>query len=84
MPWIAFVDDELSKELEKIDSGDDKKELFPEFSFYGTCIRAGLTLMDLKSFTYVSIMKILLSFIEEKNESTKKKATQSDIDKLLG
>lgn len=83
MPWIAFVDDEVSKELEKIGSGNGKKELFPEHSFVATCLRVGLSINDLKIFTYIDIMKILLSFIPEKKERDVRMATQSDIDRFL-
>ena len=43
-----------------------------------------MTTTDLKEFTYVDVMKILLSFIGSNNQSIQKKATQRDIDKLLG
>ena len=78
----AFVDSELSKELEKLSSGDDEKELFPEHCFIATCLRAGLTVNDLKILTYVDVMKILISFIPKKKSNTKK-ATQADIDRFL-
>lgn len=82
MPWIAFVDEELSKELDKI-KGDSKiKEVFPEHEFLGSCLRIGLTISDLKELTYVDVMKIFITFIGSK--TTQKEATQRDIDKLLG
>ena len=67
-----------------MDLGNEKEESFPEHSFYGSCLRAGLTIHDLKTFTYVDIIKILLSFISDKKTNTIPKATQADIDKLLG
>jgi hypothetical protein len=52
------------------------------------CAKNGIGMEYLKSFTYVDIMKMLVSFIDTNNEKTNKnsirKATQSDIDKLLG
>lgn len=82
MPLIAFVDEKLSEELEKI-NGDSKTEsLFPEHEFLASCLRVGLTISDLKELTYVDVMKILLAFIGERKPE--KKATQNDIDKLLG
>ena len=56
--------------------------MFPEFCFIATCLRAGLTINDLKLLTYVDIMKILITFIPRQKNNTKK-ATQADIDKLL-
>ncbi len=82
MPWIAFVDEELSKEIDrKIKNKEKTKEVFPEHEFLGSCLRVGLSLNDLKELTYVDVMKVLISYIEEKKERV---ATQRDIDKLLG
>lgn len=82
MPWIAFVDEELSKELDKINGDGKNKEVFPEHEFLGSCLRIGLTISDLKELTYVDVMKIFITFIGSK--TTQKEATQRDIDKLLG
>lgn len=82
MPWIAFVNEELSEELEKKCSGDKSEEAFPEHSFIAICLRIGLTINDLKSLTYVDVMKILVSFLPDKKESVKE-ATQQDIDMFL-
>lgn len=84
MPWIAFVNNELSKELEKVSSGDNEKELFPEHCFIATCLRVGLTINDLKILTYVDVMKIIISFLpKEDTKNNIRKATQQDIDKFL-
>lgn len=72
----------MSKELSKIKGDKDHKEIFPEHEFIGSCLRVGLHIADLKELTYVDVMKILVTFITD--NSTSKKATQSDIDKLLG
>ena len=37
---------------------------------------------DLKELTYIEVMKVLYSFLEKK-ETSERKATQADIDKLL-
>lgn len=89
LPQIAFVDKDLSTELEKINSNSKNvEEKFPEHSFFAWCAKNGIGMEYLKSFTYVDIMKMLVSFIDTNNEKTNKnsirKATQSDIDKLLG
>lgn len=83
MPWIAFVDEELQRELGKIKGDSNKKEIFPEHEFLSSCLRIGLTISDLKELTYIDVMKVLFTFIENK-ETRQKEATQSDIDKLLG
>ena len=83
MPLIAFVDGEVVKELEKIKSNQETEEVFPEHGFVASCLRIGLSISDLKQMTYVDAMKILLSYIGS-SETKTKKATQSDIDRLLG
>jgi len=45
-------------------------------------LRVGLKIEDLKTFTYVDIMKILLAFMPKK-ENGYRKATQADWDKLM-
>lgn len=89
LPQIAFVDKDLSTELEKINSNSKNvEEKFPEHSFFAWCAKNGIGMEYLKSFTYVDIMKMLVSLIDTNSEKTNKnsvrKATQSDIDKLLG
>jgi hypothetical protein len=76
----TFVNPEVIEQLEKIPVKDNKKELFPEHEFVASCLRIGLALQDLKILTYVDVMKILLSFIDIKEN----KATQQDINRLLG
>ena len=84
MPWIAFVDNEVDEQL-KDDSGNSTKILFPEHCFLAACLRIGLTLNDLKMLTYIDVMKIFLAITNENTKSDSiKKATQRDIDRLLG
>ena len=85
MPLIAFVDEEVEKSLSKINknSKNNKEEKFPEHSFVASCLRSGLQLSDLEKITYIDVMKILLSFIDD-NDLEQRCATQSDIDRLLG
>ena len=84
LPQIAFVDEELFKELDKKFKGNSKsEEIFVEHEFIASCLRIGLSISDLKELTYVDVMKILLSFIQD-SKPQKNMATQSDIDKLLG
>ena len=82
MPQIAFVDEELNKELSKLKNDGNRKEVFPEHEFLGSCLRIGFHIADLKELTYVDVMKILVTILTTDNSS--KEATQNDIDKLLG
>jgi hypothetical protein len=77
---ITFVNKEVRDQLDKIQTKENKKELFPEHEFIASCLRIGITIQDLKFLTYVDVMKILLSFIDIKEN----KATQQDINSLLG
>lgn len=63
-------------------SGNSEKSLFPEHDFLASCLRIGLTIQDLKILTYIDVIKMFIS-LTDKKEGTKK-ATQKDIDKLLG
>lgn len=83
MPRIAFVDEELSKELKKIKNNTNEKEVFPEHEFVASCLRIGLSISDLKQMTYVDVMKILLAYIGYA-KTDNKTATKKDIDLLLG
>lgn len=82
MPLIAFVNEEVSKELEK-SSGDDTQVLFPEHHFLSACLSIGLTIQDLKILNYIDVIKIFIS-LTSKKQKQEKKATQKDIDRLLG
>lgn len=63
-------------------SSRKNESFFPEHEFLGLCVRNGITYEFLKQFTYVDIMKILVSFIDN-NEEKEQEATQQDIDRLL-
>lgn len=86
MPLIAFVDEETFEELSKLTKNEKVTESkFPEYDFVATALKIGLTTTDLKELTYIDVLKILISFLEDKKvKSNVKKATQSDIDRLLG
>lgn len=80
---IAFVDDELIEAFSTLESkSESKTPIFPAHSFEASCLRVGLSLKDLKERTYVSIMKVLFSFMDTKGK-TVKDATQKDIDKFM-
>lgn len=82
MPLVRFVDSELVEELEKIPkSKDEENEALEEHKFIASCLKIGLRLEDLKQLSYKDIAKIMLCYVEDKKE---KKASQKDIDKLLG
>lgn len=90
LPQTAFVDSDLAKELEKINSNSDNTEdRFPEHTFLALCAKNGISIEYLRIFTYVDVMKMLISFIDttsnkETNKNSVRMATQKDIDKLLG
>ena len=88
MPQLAFVDEEVLKELKKQNYGNDSKEdLFPEHAFIATCLRIGLNLKDLEHLTYVDVLKIFLSlsgYRTNSNENGIRMASQKEIDRLLG
>lgn len=63
--------------------GDSEEPLFPEHHFLLACLRLGLTIQDLRFLTYVDVMKIFLSIETKKKDTGVRKATQSDIDRLL-
>ena len=63
--------------------GDSEEPLFPEHHFLLACLKVGLTIQDLKFLTYVDVMKIFLSIDTKKEIAGPRKATQSDIDRLL-
>ena len=90
LPQIAFADIELSKELEKINSNSDNiEDKFPEHTFLALCAKNGISMEYIKTFTYVDVMKMLISFVDTNNnkntnKSSARMATQSDIDRLLG
>lgn len=81
----AFVDQELIDAFQKIKSNEKTKtSKFSAHSFEASCLKVGLSLRDLKERTYVSIMKVLFSFIDtDSKEKEIKDATQKDIDKFM-
>lgn len=79
-----FADEEVSKQLEKISSDNEEKSKFPEHEFLIMCLRFKLSIEDLKILTYIDIIKMLILTLDTTNEDEDyRKATQSDIDRLL-
>ena len=81
----CFIDKKVSEELKRINesSGDDTEVLFPEHFFLSVCLRLSLRIEDLKTLTYIDVMKIFLSTTRGKKRKARK-ATQSDWDRLAG
>ena len=76
---IAFVDKKLIEALKTIeDNGSNEPIYFPAHT-----LRAGISLSDLEKRTYVSIMKVLFSFLKSNKKEGTKMATQKDIDKFM-
>lgn len=81
---IAFVDEKLIEALKSIDGNESNEPVyFPAHTFEASCLRAGITLSDLEKRTYVSIMKVLFSFLKSNKKEETKMATQKDIDKFM-
>lgn len=83
------LNDELERKLKNKDKKEDKHDIFPEHVFVGTCLQARLTVDNLKSMTYVDIMKVLISLVPDTSEINNSKikirrATQEDMDKMRG
>lgn len=80
---IAFVDPKLIEAFSELD--DDKEtveSVFPAHAFEASCLKAGFSTKDLEERTYVSIMKVLFSFIDKRKKEIRN-ATQKDIDKFM-
>jgi len=74
----------LIDEIEKINHPKDVVEsALEEHYFIATCLKIGLKLDDLKQLKYKDVAKIMLCYIDNGKKSSNK-ATQKDIDKLLG
>ncbi len=81
---IAFVDKKLIEALKTIEgNGSNEPVYFPAHTFEASCLRAGISLSDLEKRTYVSIMKVLFSFLKSNKKEETKMATQKDIDKFM-
>ena len=81
---IAFVDKKLIEALQTIENNDSSEPVyFPAHTFEATCLRVGISLSDLEKRTYVSIMKVLFSFLKSNKKEETKMATQKDIDKFM-
>lgn len=81
------MDQEVNNQFAKIKTPEgNQEEIFPEHEFVASCLRIGMTIKDLEELTYIDCLKILLSFINTQKEDTESvtKATQKDIDRLLG
>lgn len=85
MPSTTFVDEEALKEFNKINSKNEEI-IYPEHDFYLACLRIGLRIEDMRYLSYVDVVKMLICLNKTSKEETNniKKATQEDIDKLLG
>ncbi len=75
--------------MKKIPKNDNVIEnSLEEHSFIACCLKMGLRIEDLKQLKYKDVAKIMLCYIDNENiankKNNRKKATQSDIDKLLG
>lgn len=87
MPLIAFVNEEVLIELDKINTDNNKTSKFPEHDFILSALKIGLTIQDLKQLTYVDVAKMILCTFNidsvKENYQSIRNANQSDIDRLL-
>lgn len=87
MPWIAFVNEEVLIELDKINTDNNKVNKFPEHDFILSALKIGLTIQDLKQLTYVDVAKMILCTIDidniKQSHQNIRNANQNDIDRLL-
>lgn len=63
-----------------INSGSNNNEPVDEYEVVALAKRLNITLEDMAHMSFVSLINILLSSVEEKE----KKPTQEDIDKMFG
>lgn len=68
--------------MNKLPKGDSTIDNLEEHQFIASCLKMGLRIEDLKQFEYKDVAKIMLCYIDKPKNN--KKATQQDIDKLLG
>jgi len=64
----------------KINSSSNNNDPIDEYEVVALAKRLNITLDDMDRMSFVSLMNILLSTVEEKE----KKPTQEDIDKMFG
>ena len=64
----------------KTKSNNTSNKEFDEYDVVALAKRLNITLDDMKEMSYISLMNILLSNVEE----TETDATQSDIDRMFG
>lgn len=78
-----FVDEELTEQLKLLKGRkkEEKAQGLEEHTFIATCLKAGLTINDLKELDYIDVVKILVCMIP--SDQKYKKATASDWDKLM-
>jgi len=66
--------------LKKVNLPKTNSEEVDEFEVVALAKRLNITFDDMKEMSYISLMNILLSSVEE----TSKNATQEDIDRMFG
>lgn len=84
MPLTRFVDKELADELDKLPKKKEKDVPLEEHLFIANCLKMGLRLNDLKELEYKDVAKIMVCYMEKDEKEGKRKATQSDWDRLAG
>lgn len=69
-------------DYKSISSSTNDDEPVDEYEVIALAKRLNITFEDMKQMTFVSLLNILLSSVEDKEKD--KKPTQSDIDRMFG
>lgn len=69
-------------ELKQIPTKSSNSEPIDEFEIVALAKRLGISIEEMKSMSFTSLMNILISSIDDNNQETTRKATQNDIDRL--
>lgn len=83
MPLVPFVDEELISEMKKLPGNNKTNEALEEHMFIANCLKMGFRIEDLKQLEYKDVAKIMLCFVDKKEDKSRK-ATQADWDRLAG
>ena len=84
MPFLHFVDEELSRELKKIKTKSNGNEALEEHQYLYACLQLGLRIDDLKILSPIDVAKLMLCSITQSEKPNKRKASQEDWDRLAG
>lgn len=86
--WVDEVIDlavtPISGEIKQIPNNSQSDEPIDEYEVMALAKRLNITMDDMKEMSFVSLLNILLSTIENESFDGTRKATQEDIDRVFG